>query len=80
MIKFFKKIIPAWLILLPYTAWGQATGLITEVPAVPDTAVMEAGGGSGGGGLWNLFYIVMDILSQLVILLVALAVVFFSTA
>ena len=33
--------------------------------------------GGGSGGLWNLFFIVMDFLSQAVIILVSLAVVFF---
>lgn len=45
--------------------------------AARSTRYYGYGGGSGGGGLWNLFSIVTDILSQVVIILVALAVVFF---
>ena len=71
MIKFFKKLIPAWLILLPYTAWGL------ENKFGVGWRVRWVGGSSGGGGLWNLFSIVMKILNQVVILLIGFAVVFF---
>ena len=74
MIKFFKKLIPAWLILLPYTAWGL------ENKFGVGWRVRWVGGSSGGGGLWNLFSIVMKILNQVVILLVGFAVVFFFMA
>ena len=74
MIKFFKKIIPAWLILLPYTAWGININYRTSTRTY---RYGDGGGSSGGGSLWNLFSIVMNILSQVVILLIALAVVFF---
>ena len=71
MIKFFKKLIPAWLILLPYTAWGLENkfGVGWRVRWV-------------GGKFWRRrtmesFSIVMKILNQVVILLVGFAVVFF---
>ncbi len=72
--KFFKKTIPAWLIFLPYTALGASDWL--HYYRTGSTRYGSYGGG-GSGGLWNLFSIVMDFLSQAVIVLVALAVVFF---
>ena len=72
MIKFFKKTIPVGLIFLPLISFAQINYNRTGT-----TRYYGYGGGSGGGGLWNLFYIVMDILSQVIILLVAFAVVFF---
>ena len=51
--------------------------MISFAQSTGTTRYYGYGGGSGGGGLWNLFYIVMDILSQVIILLVAFAVVFF---
>ena len=76
MINFFKKTIPAWLILLPYTAFGDTSDWL-HFRRTSSTRYYSAYGGGGGGGLWNLFSIVMGILSQVVILLIALAVVFF---
>jgi len=76
MINFFKKTIPAWLILLPYTAFGGVNDWL-HFRRTSSTRYYSAYGGYGGGGLWNLFSIVMGILSQVVILLIALAVVFF---
>jgi len=75
MINFFKKTIPAWLIFLPYTAWGASDWL--HYYRTGSTRYGSYGSGGSGGGLRNLFSITMDILSQAVILLIALAVVFF---
>ena len=72
MIKFFKKTIVATLAFLPVISFARFNYNTTGT-----TRYYGYGGGSGGGGLWNLFYIVMDILSQVIILLVAFAVVFF---
>lgn len=77
MIKFFKKTIPAWLILLPYTAWGAMPSWLHYNTINSTRTYYSGSGGYGGGGLWNLFSIVMNFLSQAVILLVAFAVVFF---
>lgn len=72
MKKFSKKIIVATLALFPVISLAQVNYNTTGT-----TRYYGYGGGSGGGGLWNLFYIVMDILSQMVIILVAFAVIFF---
>ena len=74
--KFFKKTIPTWLILLPYTAFGDTSDWL-HFRRTSSTRYYSAYGGYGDGGLGNLFSIVMGILSQVVILLIALAVVFF---
>ena len=75
MIKFFKKIIVATFAFLPLISFAQFNYNTTGSTRYYGS--YGSGGGSGGGGLWNLFYIVMDILSQVIILLVAFAVVFF---
>ena len=72
MIKFFKKIIVATLVFLPFISFAQFNFNTTG-----STRYYGSYGSGGGGGLWNLFSIVMDFLSQAVILLIALAVVFF---
>jgi len=76
--KFFKKTIAAALAFLPFLSFAQSnynrTGTTRYYGSYGSGG---SGGGYGGGSLWNLFYIVMDFLSQAVILLVALAVVFF---
>ena len=77
MIKFFKKTIPVGLIFLPLISFAQINYNRTGTTRYYGYGGGSGGGGSGGGGLWNLFYIVMDILSQVIILLVAFAVVFF---
>ena len=75
MIKFFKKTIPVWIALAPYTAFG-AIGDWFHLRSSVSTRYVTGYGG-GGGGLWNLFWIAMDILNNLIILFFALAVVFF---
>lgn len=65
--KFFKKIIVPVLIFSPMVSF--AAGL--------DIRTSSNFSFRGGGGLWNLFGIVIGILDQVVILLIALAVVFF---
>lgn len=77
MIKFFKKIIVATLALLPMISFAAKAFNYNTTGSTRYYSSYGSGGGSGGGGLWNLFYIVMNFLSQAVILLVALAVVFF---
>ena len=74
MIKFFKKTIVATLAFSPFISFAQFNYNRTGSTRYYGS---YGGGGSGGGGLWNLFYIAMNFLSQAVILLVALAVVFF---
>ena len=81
MIKFFKKIIVATFAFLPLISFAERSWL--NYYRTGSTRYGSygggggSGGGSGGGGLWNLFYIAMNFLSQAVILLIALAVVFF---
>lgn len=78
MKKFFKKIIVATLALLPMISFAaKAFNYNTTGTTRYYGSYGSGGGGSGSGGLWNLFYIAMDFLSQAVILLIALAVVFF---
>jgi len=69
--KFFKKTIIAALAFSPFISFAQFNYNTTG-----STRYYGSYGG-GSGGLWNLFSIVMGILSQAVILLIALAVVFF---
>lgn len=77
MIKFFKKIIPLFIVLAPVTAFG-GVGDWFHVRTMTNTRYISAyGTGGGGGGLGNLFWIAMDIANNLVILFFALAVVFF---
>lgn len=76
MKKFFKKIIVATLALLPVISFAQFNYNTTGTTRYYGR-YGSGSGGSGSGGLWNLFYIVMDILSQMVIILVAFAVIFF---
>jgi len=69
--KFFKKTIVAALVFLPFISFAQFNYNTTG-------STRYYGNYDGGsGGLWNLFSIIMDILSHVVIILVALAVVFF---
>ena len=81
MIKFFKKIIVATFAFLPLISFAERSWL--NYYRTGSTRYGSYGGGGGygggygGGGLWNLFYIAMNFLSQAVILLIALAVVFF---
>ena len=84
MIKFFKKIIPAWLIFLPCTAWGARSWF--NYNTTGGTRTYYSGSGSGGSyggsggygyGLWGLFDILMQIAYSVVILLFAFAVIFF---
>src|SRR3989338_7855311 len=76
--KFFKKTIAAALAFLPFVSFAQVNYNRTGTTRYYGGFGGGSYGGSGGsGGLWNLFFIVMDFLSQAVILLVALAVVFF---
>ena len=70
--KFFKKTIAAALAFLPFISFAQF-----RYNTIGSTRTYGSYSGGGSGGLWNLFFIVMDFLSQAVILLVALAVVFF---
>ena len=70
--KFFKKIIAMALAFLPFISFAQI-----NYNTMGNTRTYGNYGGGGSGGLWNLFFIAMDFLSQAVILLVALAVVFF---
>ena len=74
MIKFFKKSIAATLAFLPLISFAQY-----DFDSTGSTRYYSSYGGGygGGGGFWNLFFIVRDILDQVVILLIALAVVFF---
>ena len=74
MIKFFKKIIPVLIVLAPYTAFGAEWFQFRKTSS---TRYITSYGGGGSGGLWNLFWIAMDILNNLIILFFALAVVFF---
>lgn len=67
MIKFFKKIIVPVLIFFPIVSLAVDLNIRTS----SRLSFM------GGGGLWNLFGIVMEILNKVVILLIALAVIFF---
>ena len=71
--KFFKKIIVATLAFLPFVSFAQVNYNRTGTTRYYGSY----GSGGSGGGLWNLFFITMDILSQVIIILVALAVVFF---
>jgi len=76
--KFFKKIIPAWLIFLPTVSFAQFNyNRFGTTRYYGGYGGVGSGGGYGGGSLWNLFFIVMDFLSQAVIILISLAVVFF---
>ena len=70
--KFFKKTIVATLAFLPTVSFAQI-----RYNTIGSTRTYGSYGGGGSGGLWNLFFITMDILSQVVIILIALAVVFF---
>src|SRR3989339_836385 len=72
MIKFIKKTIVAALAFLPLLSFAQIRYNTTG-----GTRTYGSYGGGGSGGLWNLFFIVMDFLSQAVIILISLAVVFF---
>ena len=72
--KFFKKTIVAALAFLPFISFAQ---FINYNRTGSTRYYGGYGSGGGSGGLWNLFSIVMDFLSQAVIILVALAVVFF---
>ena len=72
--KFFKKTIVAALAFLPFISFSQ---FINYNRTGSTRYYGGYGSGGGSGGLWNLFFIVMDFLSQAVIILVALAVVFF---
>ena len=79
MIKFIKKTIVAALAFLPFISFAQfinynRTGSTRYYGGYGGVG---SGGGYGGGSLWNLFFIVMDFLSQAVIILISLAVVFF---
>ena len=75
MINFFKKTIIAVAVFLPVVS--LAANSLRYNTTGTTRYYGSYGGGYGGGGLWNLFSIVMGILSQAVILLIALAVVFF---
>src|SRR3989338_4030248 len=76
--KFFKKTIAAALAFFPFLSFAQFNyNRFGTTRYYGGYGGGGSGGGYGGGSLWNLFYIVMDFLSQAVILLVALAVVFF---
>ena len=78
MIKFFKKIILAVLAFLPFLSFAQFNyNRFGTTRYYGGYGGFGSGGGYGGGSLWNLFFIVMDFLSQAVIILIALAVVFF---
>ena len=70
MIKFFKKIIIATLAFSPLISFAQY-----DFDSTDSTRYYGSYGGSEG--FWNLFYIVRDILDQVIILLIAFAVVFF---
>ena len=72
--KFFKKIIAMALAFLPMVSFAASW---FNYNTTGSTRYGSYGSGYGGGGLWNLFSIVMDFLSQAVIILIALAVVFF---
>src|SRR3989338_10536882 len=75
--KFFKKIFIAALSFLPAVSFAASWLRYNTTGSTRYYGGYGSGGGSGSGGLWNLFSIVMDFLSQAVIILVALAVVFF---
>ena len=72
--KFFKKIFIAAAVFLPMVSLAANS---LRYNTTGSTRTYGSYGGGGSGGLWNLFSIVMDFLSQAVIVLVALAVVFF---
>lgn len=67
MMKFFKKIIITVLVFSPMVSFAADLDIRTS----------SNFSFRGGGGLWNLFYIVMGILDKVVILLISLAVIFF---
>src|SRR3989339_1315506 len=78
MIKFFKKTIVAALAFLPFLSFAQFNyNRFGTTRYYGGYGGVGSGGGYGGGSLWNLFFIVMDFLSQAVIILISLAVVFF---
>lgn len=72
--KLFKKIIAATFVFLPFISFAQYD---VDIDSIIDSDIDDALGISDGGGLWNLFYIMQDILNQVAILLIGLAVVFF---
>lgn len=78
MVKFFKKILVTTLAFFPFISFAQInynrTGSTRHYGGYGG---FGGGGGYGGGGLGYLFFIMMDILSQVIILLFAFAVVFF---
>lgn len=69
MLIFFKKTIIATLAFLPFISLAQYSFDTTE-------STTYYGNYGGSGGFWNLFYIVRDILDQVIILLIAFGVVF----
>ena len=72
MIKFFKKLIPVSLVFLPFISSAQSD---FDYDTIDSTSYYGSYGSRGG--LWNLFFIVRDILDRVIILLIALGVVFF---
>jgi len=72
--KFFKKIFIAAAVFLPMVSLAANS---LRYNTTGSTRTYGSYGGGGSGGLWNLFSIVMDFLSQAVIILISLAVVFF---
>lgn len=69
MLKFFKKTIIATLVFLPFISFAQYEDI--------DEDIEDAFAVTGSGGFWELFYIVREILDQVIILLIAFGVVFF---